>query len=170
VLELLRLGTEPGERVRVEIGTQSLRVTAGLTRLSSRLVEGRFPEYDRVVPDPAVWSKHVVAEREPLRQGLVRAAILANERYRAVRLSLEAGSLRIQAENTEQEEAVEELAVDYDGGPLEIGFNVGYLVDALAAVRSARVRMCLQDENSSCLIDSHGETEGCRYVVMPMRL
>jgi DNA polymerase-3 subunit beta len=170
VLELLRLGTEPGERVRVEIGAQALRVSAGLTRLSSRLVEGRFPEYERVVPDPAVWNRHVVAEREPLRQGLVRAAILANERYRAVRLNLEAGRLRIQAENAEQEEAVEELAVEYEGTPIEIGFNVGYLVDAIAAVRSERVRMCLQDEGSSCLIDGYEGSEGCRYVVMPMRL
>jgi DNA polymerase-3 subunit beta len=170
VNEMLRLASVGEAEVLVEVGSQSLRATAGGLRLVARLVEGRYPEYERVIPDREVWDKHVVVDREALRQALVRAAILANERYRAVRLSLQAGRVRIQAENAEREEAEEEVDVEYQGGSLDIGFNVTYLVDALSAVRGERVRLYLQDENSSCLVEGEGAARRCRYVVMPMRL
>lgn len=169
VVELLRMLSGGASSVRIEVGAQALRATMGGWRLSARLVEGRFPEYERVIPDPDVWDKHVVAEREVLRQALIRAAILANERYRAVRLSLSRGRLKVQAENAEKEEAEEDLGVLYEGPALDIGFNVTYLVEAVAAVRAELVRICLQDEGSSCLIQGE-DLPGCRYVVMPMRL
>jgi DNA polymerase-3 subunit beta len=169
VLEVLRLGAGE-EEVRVEIGAQAMRVTVGAVRMTCRLVEGRFPEYERVIPDPSVWDKHLVADREELRQGLVRAAVLANERYRAVRLAVAEGRVRIQSDNAEKEEAEEEVCVSYSGPPMEIGFNVAYLVDALSVVQGEQVRLCLNDDNSSCLILANEGGEDCRYVVMPMRL
>lgn len=169
VLELMRVLGGGAPEVQIEIGAQSLRATVGEVRLSTRLVEGRFPEYERVIPDPEVWAKHVLADREGLRQALVRAGILANERYRAVRLSLESGRLNVRAENAEKEEAEEDMPVEYEGPAVDIGFNVAYLTEAVSAVGSERVRICLQDEASSCLIEGEG-TGGCRYVVMPMRL
>jgi DNA polymerase-3 subunit beta len=100
----------------------------------------------------------------------VRAAILANERYRAVRLSMEKDCVRIQAENAEKEEAEEEVTVSYAGPPMDIGFNVTYLVDALSVIAAEHVRVCLNDDNSSCLILGVEAGGDCRYVVMPMRL
>ena len=168
-LELVRILAGGESRVVLEVGPQALRATVGDIRLVTRLVEGRFPEYERVVPDPQVWDKHVVVDREDLRQALIRAAILANERYRAVRLCASKGRLVIQSENAEKEEAEEELLAEYGGPRIEIGFNVAYLVDAVTAAGGEQVRIALQDEGSSCLIDTVGEL-GCRYVVMPMRL
>ena len=111
----------------------------------------------------------MIVDREVLRQSLSRAAILSNEKYRAVRLCLEPGVLRILAHNPEQEEAEEELEIAYDGDPLEVGFNVGYLIDALGAIPTETARLDLMDGTSSCLIRS-SEEDGCQYVVMPMRL
>jgi DNA polymerase-3 subunit beta len=169
VMEVLRLLADLDETVEVELGAQIVRVSSGSARLTSRLVEARFPEYERVIPDPSVWDKHVVVGREVLRQGLVRAGILANERYRAVRLTLGQGRLGLWAENTEREQAEDEVEAEYEGPRLEIGFNIAYLVDALSAIEDEKVRICFSDENSSCLLQGAGDS-GCRYVVMPMRL
>lgn len=170
VLELVRLlGEGADEEVRVAIGGQSIQVEVGGLRLASKLVDGRFPEYERVVPDPDRCQRVIVAEREGLRQGLSRASILANDKYRAVRLNVTEDLLKILAHNPEQEEAEEEVEVSYTGEPLEVGFNVVYLIEALGAIGSERVRIELIDESSSCLIRGEGEEE-CRYVVMPMRL
>lgn len=167
--ELIRIGASEGEGVFVEIGAQALRVTVGDIRLTARLVDARFPEYERVIPNPEIWDKHVLVEREDLRQALARAAILANERYRAVRLSVAKGRLMIQSENAEREQVEEELEVEYEGMPLVIGFNVAYLIDAVSAIADERVRLCLNDEDSSCLLMGEQGAD-CRYVVMPMRL
>ena len=167
--EVMRLGYGEAQEATLEIGAQALRVTTGDLRLVARLIEGRFPEYQRVIPDPEVWDKHVLVEREELRQALSRAAILANERYRSVRLSVTSGRLGIQSENAEHEQVEEDLEVDYEGPPIVIGFNVGYLIDAVSAIPGERVRLCLNDDNSSSLLLAETET-ACRYVVMPMRL
>ena len=167
--ELMRLGLNEAEGATLEIGAQALRVTAGDVRLVARLIEGRFPEYQRVIPDPDVWDKHVLVDRDDFRQALSRAAILANERYRAVRLALTNGRLGIQSENAEHEQVEEDLEVDYEGSPLVIGFNVGYLIEAVSAIPGERVRLCLNDDNSSCLLLAETDS-ACRYVVMPMRL
>ncbi len=162
------LGDMEGE-ASVGIGAQAIQVRGGDVKLSSKLVEGRFPEYERVVPDVGLCDRHMLVGREELRQSLTRAAILANDKYRAVRLVFGDTVLRILAHNPEQEEAEEEVDVEFNGEPLEVGFNVSYLMDALAAIQTERVEFHLTDGNSSCLIRGVGET-GCRHVVMPMRL
>ena len=166
VLELQRLLSD-GEEVDLSIGTNHVRANVGSIRFTSKLIDGRFPEYERVIPQPD--SNILRADRNALRQALQRAAILSNEKYRGIRLELGDQSLRIQANNPDQEEAQDELEVDYSGDGMEIGFNVNYLLDALAAVDSDEVELGFVDPNSSCLIHGPG-TEDTRFVVMPMRL
>lgn len=167
VSELLRILGDGEEPAAVELGTNHIRVEVPGVRFLAKLIDGRFPDYKRVIPGGG--ERHLSADREALREALSRASILSNEKYRGVRLTMGDGVLRIQAHNPEQEEAEEELEVDYQGGPLTIGFNVGYLLDALAALPGDRVEASFTDANSSCLITGP-EAEGCRYVVMPMRL
>ncbi len=166
VLELQRL-LGNGEALELEIGVNHIRATLDGIRFTSKLIDGRFPEYNRVIPSPK--SNVLTANREQLRHALQRAAILSNEKYRGVRLELSKDKLVIQANNPEQEEAQDELEVDYKGAEFEIGFNVNYLLDALAAVESEDVELGFVDSNSSCLIHAPG-VERTRYVVMPMRL
>ena len=166
VLELQRLLGDEGD-VEVGIGENHVRIDLASIRFTSKLVDGRFPEYERVIPSATPNS--VIAECTPLKQALQRAAILSNEKYRGIRFGLATNLLRIQAHNPEQEEAEEELEIEYDGDHLEIGFNVNYLLDALGAVEGDRAEMGLSDSNSSCLIHEPG-MENCKYVVMPMRL
>ena len=166
VLELQRLlGTE-GE-ISITIGSNHVRAQIGDVRFTSKLIDGRFPEYGRVIP--AAPPKAVVADREVLRSALQRTSILANEKYRGIRLALKKNSLTLQAHNPEQEEAEEQVEVSYKGDELEVGFNVGYLLDALAAVDGSEVEIGVTDGNSSCLVRAPGATSA-RYVVMPMRL
>ena len=166
VLELQRLlGTE-GE-VQITIGSNHIRAQIGDVRFTSKLIDGRFPEYSRVIP--AASPKAVVADREILRSALQRTSILANEKYRGIRLALKKNSLTLQAHNPEQEEAEEQVEVSYKGDELEVGFNVSYLLDALAAVDGNEVEIGVTDGNSSCLVRAPGATSA-RYVVMPMRL
>lgn len=167
VLELARLldgGEEPAE---LAIGSNHIRANVGGQQLTSKLIDGRFPDYERVIPKGG--DKDVVADRQWLREALGRAAILSNEKYRGVRLHLEDGRLQLQAHNPEQEEAEDEIEVQYSGDSLEIGFNVNYLLDALGAVEGEDVQISLSDPNSSCLIRSTQESRSS-YVVMPMRL
>jgi DNA polymerase-3 subunit beta len=166
VLELSRLLDGDGE-VQVALGANHIRVQLDGIRLTSKLIDGRFPEYSRVVPNQ---PKHVIkADRNLFRQALQRTAILSNEKYRGVRLELSPNSVVLQANNPEQEEAVETLEVEYAGDTMEIGFNVNYLLDALAAVDSEQVEFGVSDANSSCLIREPG-SERTKFVVMPMRL
>ena len=167
VLELQRILGSEDQPMEVAIGSNHVRVQIGDIRFTSKLIDGRFPEYSRVIPNnpPMV----VTASRDELRQALQRAAILSNEKYRGIRFAAKTGQLTIQSHNPEQEEAEEQLEVAYDGIELDIGFNVNYLLDALAAIDGAEVEVGLSDGNSSCLIRS-GTDAGTRYVVMPMRL
>jgi DNA polymerase-3 subunit beta len=166
VLELQRLlGT--GGDVQITIGSNHIRAQIDDVRFTSKLIDGRFPEYGRVIP--AAPPKAVVADRETLRSALQRTAILANEKYRGIRLALKKNSMTLQAHNPEQEEAEEQVEVNYKGDELEVGFNVGYLLDALAAVDGNEVEIGVTDGNSSCLVRAPGATSA-RYVVMPMRL
>jgi DNA polymerase-3 subunit beta len=136
-------------------------------RLTSKLIDGRFPEYGRVIPSN---PKNLLrADRGLLRQALQRTAILSNEKYRGVRLEIGENVLTMHANNPEQEEATETLEVEYDGEGMEIGFNVNYLLDALGAVEAEQVELRLTDGNSSCLIAAPGN-DMAKYVVMPMRL
>ena len=166
VLELQRiLGTEGN--VELAIGTNHVRAQIGDIRFTSKLIDGRFPEYGRVIP--ASPAKRVQADRELLRQALQRTAILSNEKYRGIRLAVRTDLLVIQAHNPEQEEAEDQVEVVYAGDEVEIGFNVNYLLDALSAIEGDKVEIGLTDSNSSCLIHAPGLVQ-TRYVVMPMRL
>ena len=136
--------------LEISVGSNHVRVQIGDVRFTSKLIDGRFPEYGRVIP--ANPPRIVSAVRDDLRHALQRAAILSNEKYRGIRFALKPNALMIQAHNPEQEEAEEELEVGYDGEELEIGFNVNYLLDALAAIDAPEVQIGLTDGNSSCLI------------------
>lgn len=167
VQELLRILENIDEQANVQIGLNHIRVSLPNVRLTSKLIDGRFPDYKRVLPKGG--DKELVADRDNLRQALARASILSNEKYRGIRLSLDKDMLSIQAHNPEQEEAEEELEVQYRAEPLDIGFNVTYLMDALSAVPGSAIVMRLSDANSSCLIQDASSAH-CKYVVMPMRL
>jgi DNA polymerase-3 subunit beta len=166
VLELQRiLGTEG--TIELAVGTNHIRCQIGEIRFTSKLIDGRFPEYGRVIP--ASPPRTVEADRETLRQALQRTAILSNEKYRGIRLTARPDLLMLQAHNPEQEEAEDQVEVSYKGEEVEIGFNVNYLLDALGAIEGDKVEIGLTDSNSSCLIHGPGATH-TRYVVMPMRL
>jgi len=166
VLELQRiLGTDG--TIDLAIGTNHVRAQIGAIRFTSKLIDGRFPEYGRVIP--ANPARKLEADRELLRQSLQRTAILSNEKYRGIRLTAKPDLVVIQAHNPEQEEAEDQLEVTYQGEEVEIGFNVNYLLDALSAIESDKVEIGLTDSNSSCLIHAPGVSH-TRYVVMPMRL
>jgi DNA polymerase-3 subunit beta len=166
VLELQRVLTEEGS-AELAIGTNHVRAQIGDIRFTSKLIDGRFPEYSRVIP--AAPTHAIRADRDVLRQALQRTAILSNEKYRGIRVTVKKNMLTVQAHNPEQEEAEEEIEVAYEGDDLEVGFNVNYLLDALAAIDGQEVELGLTDSNSSCLIRSPGNASA-RYVVMPMRL
>ena len=167
ILELVRLLDDGEDPVSLTLGASHIRAHTGDFTFTSKLVDGKFPDYERVVPRGG--DKVFIADRAELRQVLSRTAILSNEKYRGVRLNLEEGNLRVMANNPEQEEAEENIAIEYSGGPLEIGFNVGYLVDVLNALDEDRVQMTLADSNSSALMEEPGGGDAL-YVVMPMRL
>src|SRR5580704_19190946 len=166
VLELQRLLDGEGE-IEIAIGTNHVRVQIGEVRFTSKLIDGKFPEYGRVIPadPPRIMS----ASREALRAALQRTAILSNEKYRGVRMTFAPSLLTIQAHNPEQEEAEDQLEVGFSGETIEIGFNVSYLLDALASLDTETVEVGLTDAQSSCLIRAPGDAS-IKYVVMPMRL
>jgi DNA polymerase-3 subunit beta len=166
VLELQRLMSGEGN-LKIELGSNHVRIQLEGIRFTSKLIDGRFPEYERVIPKDT--SNRLSADREAFRGALQRTAILSNEKYRGIRLVIREGSIVLQAHNPEQEEAEEELEIEYKGEDIEIGFNVNYLLDALAAIESDSITMALVDGNSSCLLREPGNDD-CKYVVMPMRL
>ena len=169
VLELARLLMDEDEDITINIGSNHLRANAGEFSFTSKLVDGKFPDYQRVMP--ASPDKIVTGSRQELRQAFTRTAILSNEKYRGVRLKVTKNTLDIVANNPEQEEAEETLSVDYSGDSLEIGFNVSYLLDVLGVLSGEKVKLSLADPNSSALLEeSDDDDDDSCYVVMPMRL
>ena len=166
-MELQKLLDASDNLVEIEIGPNHLRMSGKDIRFTSKLIDGRFPDYQRVIPQNT--DKVVIASRDDLRQAVLRTSILTNEKYRSVRLQLEPNVLRVTAHNPEQEEAEEEVSVDYNGAGLEIGFNATYVLDALQAVTGDSAEIRLTDSNSCCLIHAVGSDDS-KYVVMPMRL
>jgi DNA polymerase-3 subunit beta len=134
--------------------------------LTSKVIDGKFPDYNRVIPN---HSNHLVMDRQTIQQALQRAAILSNEKFRGVRLLLTEKNLRIISSNSEQEEAQEDIENDYSGAPLDIGFNVNYLLDGINNIGTQNVTMSFGDQNSSLLI-TVPEKDNYKYVVMPMRI
>ncbi len=167
VIELGRLLSDEGDTVEIGFGESHLIAKFGGFRLTSKLVEGQFPDYKKVLP--AGTENSLIGDRDSMKQGFQRVAILSNEKYRGVKLSLKEGSLNISANNPEQEEAHEEVAVDYNGVEMEIGFNVNYILDVLNVLGDKSVKMSVADANSSALIESEEDPESV-FVVMPMRL
>jgi DNA polymerase III subunit beta len=167
VLELQRL-LEGGDReVELEVGRNHVRMRRSDVTFTSKLIDGRFPDYEAVIPIGA--DKELNVDREALRAALQRAAILSNEKYRGVKLEISTNQLRIIATNPESEEAQEELEADTKIDNLSIGFNVTYLLDALSALREDNVILNLRDGNSSALV-REASHERSRHVVMPLRL
>lgn len=166
VLELQRLMSGEGS-VNLELGPNHVRIELDGIRFTSKLIDGRFPEYERVIPTES--SNELTADRAAFKGALQRTAILSNEKYRGIRLVIRDSGVVMQAHNPEQEEAEEELEVEYGGEDIEIGFNVNYLLDALGAVNGDSVTLSVMDSNSSCLIRQPGRDD-CKFVVMPMRL
>ncbi len=169
VLELNRLldGREEAPPVELQFSDGFLKVAFPGGSFATKLIEGRYPDYAKVIPRSS--AHELVADREVLRQALARTAILSNEKFRGVRFRTEPGLLNLMAHNPEHEEAEEELEVQYEGAPMTVGFNVGYLLDVLGALEDDQVRFGLNDPTSSCLITPRTE-DGSRYVVMPMRI
>ncbi len=169
VIELAKLlsGGDTDE-VGIVIGSNHIRATTSEFSFTSKLVDGKFPEYQRVLPQGI--DKAIVGVRQELKEGFSRAAILSNEKYRGVRLRIDQENLEILANNPEQEKAEEYVAIQYNGKePLEIGFNVSYLLDVLNALDSEQVQMSLAGTNSSALLEEYPAGDAL-YVVMPMRL
>ncbi len=171
VLELQRLlkDDKANEDSTIELrfaGNQAKFSFSGM-EFVTKLVEGKFPDYNRVIPKN--HKNHITLGRAPLLSSLQRAAILTSEKFKGVRVNIEPGTLRIASSNAEQEEAKEEIEIDYGGDTIEIGFNVTYLMDALSNMSAEMIKLELQDTNSSVLI-TVPEQAGFKYVVMPMRI
>ena len=167
VLEMAKLLTDAEASVSLSLSANHLRAHTDEFTFTSKLVDGKFPDYSRVIPKGG--SNVVLADRTDLRQVFNRTAILSNEKYRGVRLVLSTDNLQVFANNPEQEEAEESTAVDYQGDALEIGFNVSYLQDVLGVISTEKVKFTLSDANSSALIEEPEDSDAM-YVVMPMRL
>ncbi|HAK50624.1 MAG TPA: DNA polymerase III subunit beta [Gammaproteobacteria bacterium] len=167
VLELQRLLQEVDGDVVVTISSNHLRVATNEFALTTKLLDGKFPDYERVIPRDG--NRVIHADREELRQALSRTAILSNEKFRAIRVSFTSGTIQLSANNPEQEEAEETVSVDYQGDAVEIGFNVSYLQDVLGVLDSDKVRITVLDANSSALLEEP-DNDDAIYVVMPMKL
>ncbi len=167
VQELLRLLVNAEADITLHIGASHLQVMLDDIRFTSRLIDGKFPEYQRVIPTHP--ERIVLVERTLLREALGRVAILSGDKYRGVRLILTDWLLRIKAQNPDQDEAEEEVEINYQGGEMEIGFNVNYLLNVLDVLPSELAKIMFTNSNSSCLIEEP-ESEVSKYVIMPMRL
>ena len=167
VLELQRLLSDAEGAIEMQFANNQAKFGFGGMEFVTKLVEGKFPDYNRVIPKD--HRNQVTLGRAPLLAALQRTAILTSEKFKGVRLNFDANTLRVACNIAEQEEAVDELDIDYSGDPIEIGFNVTYLMDALGNMNQDMVSVALQDSNSSALV-TIPENEQFKYVVMPMRI
>lgn len=167
VLELIRLLADTEQEVVLRLSGNHVRMEADSVVFTSKLIDGRYPEYAKVIPEALPVA--VSLDRQAFRETLQRAAILTNEKFRGVRLTLAPGVLRVTAHNPDQEEASDEMEAEYDGSEVEVGFNVNYLLDALGALKGRTVDFMLRDQNTSCTLRSPEDPETL-YLVMPMRL
>jgi DNA polymerase-3 subunit beta len=167
VLELSRQLADSDDPLEVFLTPTQARFTFGNIELVSKLIDGKFPDYERVIPQH--HAKVIKLSRNTLLHSLLRAAILTNEKFRGVRLVLSPGSLKIISSNAEQEEAQEEIEIEYGSEALDVGFNVTYLLDVLNNVSNENIELHLADANSSALFVLPGN-DTFKYVVMPMRI
>jgi len=166
VNELIKLLEESSDPITLDLGENQVKTTFSDVILVSKVIDGKFPDYERVVPN---YTNHLVLNRVVILQALLRAAILSNEKFRGVRFVLTENNLRIISSNSEQEEAQEEMELEYHGQALDIGFNVNYLLDGLNSTTSETITFSFGDPNSSILITVPGNDD-FKYVVMPMRI
>ena len=167
VLELQRLLSDAEGAIEMRFASNQAKFSFDGMEFVTKLVEGKFPDYNRVIPKN--HRNHITLGRVPLLACLQRTAILTSEKFKGVRLNVEPGLLRVASNNAEQEEAVDELDIDYSGDAIEIGFNVTYLIDALSNMSQEMVKLELQDSNNSALL-TNPENNAFKYVVMPMRI
>ena len=167
VLELQRLLKDDDTPLEMRFAGNQARFAFSGMEFVTKLVEGKFPDYNRVIPK--AHKNAITLGRVPLLTSLQRAAIMTSEKFKGVRLNVEPGLLRVASNNAEQEEAVDELDIDYSGDAIEIGFNVTYLIDALSNMSQEMVKLELQDSNNSALL-TNPENNAFKYVVMPMRI
>jgi DNA polymerase-3 subunit beta len=167
IMELVRFLGDGEQDVAVEMNPNHIRVETGAMVFTSKLIDGRFPDYDKVIP--AGLDIHVMIGRTDFHDLLARTAILTNEKFRGVRIALTSEKMTVSAHNPDQEEALDEMPVAYQGDEVEIGFNVGYLMDALKALDSEEIDFGVQDPNSSCTLTAPNDATTL-YLVMPMRL
>lgn len=166
VIELVKLLAESEEIITFALAEKQVKLTFSDIALTSKVIDGKFPDYERVVPN---YTNHLTLDRLVMLQALQRAAILSNEKFRGVRFVLTEKNLRIISSNSEQEEALEDMETDYHGPALDIGFNVNYLLDGLNNISSQSITFSFGDPNSSILMTIPGNDE-FKYVVMPMRI
>jgi len=167
ILELSRLLTDVDGTIQISFSDSHVRSEIGAYTFTSKLIEGKFPDYNRVIPRGG--DKIIIADRLELRSMFMRAGILSHENIRGVRLQLSDNQLQVFANNPEHEQAEDSLSVAYHGESLEVGFNVGYLIDVMGVISSEQVKLTLSNPNASALIESTEESNSL-YVVMPMRL
>ena len=167
VIELQRLLSNAQGAIEMQFANNQAKFSFDGMEFVSKLVEGKFPDYNRVIPKN--HKNSITLGRLPLLATLQRTAILTSEKFKGVRLNIDPGSLRVASNNAEQEEAVDELDIDYNGDSIEIGFNVTYLIDALANMTQEMVKLELSDSNSSALF-TIPDNNTFKYVVMPMRI
>ncbi len=167
VLELMRLVTDSEKEMEVLMSKNHVRITLDGLVFTSKLIDGKFPDYARVIPN--LSETPVTTRRELLRQGLSRAAILSSDKFRGVRITLGKDKLRALVHNPEQEQAEEEIDVTYSGNDQEVGFNVSYLLDAVSIIQTETVRLSISSPKSGCLV-LPGEGSECKYIVMPLLL
>lgn len=168
IMELMRLLKDVDTLLTVSVGHQNIRILCDDFVFTSKLVEGRFPDYQRVIPK--MGDKVILVDRDALKQSLMRTAILCHDKVRGVRVEIHSGNLKLVSHNPEHEAAEEELDVDYHGDSIEMGFNITYLLDVLNVVQTGQVRLTLVDTTSGMRIDEPGNENRSTFVVMPMRL
>ena len=167
VLELSKILRQENEDIKITFGNSSLSIQDENLDFSTKLIDGKFPDYEKVLPSGEPNSLEV--SKESLQSALSRASVLSNEKYRGVRFALDKNTLKLTANNPEKESAEELLDVNYNGNPMEIGFNIGYLLDVLGTIETDNVELNFYGEESSCLIREPGNQAEV-YVIMPMRL
>lgn len=167
VMELSRLLIHSDESIKISISKSHIRIQIKDIIFTSKLIDGKFPDYNRVIPIDL--NQQLIINKDMFKKTLQRISILCNEKYRGIRLTLENNTLDIQANNPHQEEAEEEIPIDFNGSKIDIGFNVLYLIDVLNVIESENVKIHLKDANSSCVLTNEN-SDDFKYVVMPMRL
>jgi DNA polymerase-3 subunit beta len=167
-MELQRLLSETDDELKIDLNDTQIRFTFNNIELTSKLVEGKFPDYQKVIPQN--YTKHIEINRTLLQQSLQRVAILSNEKFKGVRCLVDNNSMKITSTNTDQENALEELDITYESDALDLGFNVSYLLDVLSHQKAENIVLNLGDTANQSVLITTQEDASFKYVVMPMRI